>query len=109
MFTIKKFYSKKSYQKFVHLVNMNKNYHYPTTIWESTLNQIYVFPVLFTCLFLFTMKNLEAKILPEICTLFNDNTVPYCSFVLFDLFLYVPSTIFQLYRDRSSWVEPVQS
>ena len=27
----------------------------------------------------------------------------------FDLILYVPSTIFQLYRDRSSWVEPVLS
>ena len=25
---------------------------------------------------------------------------------LFDLILYVPSTIVQLYRDRSSWVEP---
>ena len=30
-----------------------------------------------------------------------------CFFVcLFDLILYVPSTIFQLYRDGSSWVEP---
>ena len=28
---------------------------------------------------------------------------------LFDLILYVPSTIFQLYRDRSFWVEPVLS
>ena len=28
---------------------------------------------------------------------------------LFDLTLYVPSTIFQLNRDRSSWVEPVLS
>ena len=27
-------------------------------------------------------------------------------FVLFDLILNVPSTIFQLYRDMSSWVEP---
>ena len=33
-----------------------------------------------------------------------------CLFVcLFDLILYVPSTIFQLNRDRSSWVEPVLS
>ena len=32
------------------------------------------------------------------------------SFVcLFDLILYVPSTIFQLNRDESSWVEPVLS
>ena len=30
-------------------------------------------------------------------------------FVLFDLILYVPSTIFQLYRDGSSWDEPVLS
>ena len=30
-------------------------------------------------------------------------------FCLFDLILYVPSTIFQLNRDRSSWVEPVLS
>ena len=29
--------------------------------------------------------------------------------VLLDLIFYVPSTIFQLYRDRSSWVEPVIS
>ena len=28
---------------------------------------------------------------------------------LFDLILYVPSTVFQLYRDGSSWVEPVLS
>ena len=30
-------------------------------------------------------------------------------FCLFDLVLYVPSTIFQLTRDESSWVEPVLS
>ena len=30
-------------------------------------------------------------------------------FVVFDLILYVPSILFQLYRDRSSWVEPVLS
>ena len=29
--------------------------------------------------------------------------------VMFNLILYVPSTIFQLNRDRSSWVEPVLS
>ena len=34
----------------------------------------------------------------------------YVSFVcLFDLILYVPSTIFQFIRDGSSWVEPVLS
>ena len=30
-------------------------------------------------------------------------------YFLFDLILYVPSTIFQLYRDGSSWVESVLS
>ena len=30
-------------------------------------------------------------------------------FCLFDLILYVPSTIFQLNMDGSSWVEPVLS
>ena len=30
-------------------------------------------------------------------------------FCLFDLILYVPSTIFQLNRDGTSWVEPVLS
>ena len=37
------------------------------------------------------------------------NIVVTCYFVLFDLILYVPSTIFQLNRDGSSWVEPVLS
>ena len=32
-----------------------------------------------------------------------------CVFALFDLILYVPSTIFQFNRDGSSWVEPVLS
>ena len=31
----------------------------------------------------------------------------FCLFL--DLILYVPSTIYQLYRDGSSWVEPVLS
>ena len=33
----------------------------------------------------------------------------YNGSILFDLILYVLSTIFQLYRDGSSWVEPVLS
>ena len=33
----------------------------------------------------------------------------FSCFVLFDLILYVPSTIFQLCRDRSSCIEPVPS
>ena len=34
---------------------------------------------------------------------------PFFIFILFDLILYVPSTIFQLCRDGSFWVEPVLS
>ena len=38
------------------------------------------------------------------------NILFVCLFVcLFDLILYVPQTIFQLYMDGSSWVEPVLS
>ena len=37
---------------------------------------------------------------------FNRDANEIC---LFDLILYVPSTIFQLNRDGSSWVEPVLS
>ena len=55
---------------------------------------------------------------PKICTLANsqqhlDASTQYyfkiILFCLFDLILYVPSTIFRLNRDRSSWVEPVLS
>ena len=41
---------------------------------------------------------------------YKDYELKAVTFVcLFDLILYVPSTIFQLYRDGSSWVEPVLS
>ena len=36
----------------------------------------------------------------------NTHTFGFC---MFDLIIYVPSTIFQLNRDGSSWVEPVLS
>ena len=36
-----------------------------------------------------------------------ENHFVFCSVCVFDLILYVPSTIFQLNRDGSSWVEPV--
>ena len=49
----------------------------------------------------------------EICEInqnFNGDWIKFCFFFcLFDLILYVPSTIFQLNRDGSSWVEPVLS
>ena len=39
----------------------------------------------------------------------EDSAYESTLFVLFDLILYVPSTICQLNRDGSSWVEPVLS
>ena len=39
----------------------------------------------------------------------KDSTMRPFIIVLFDLILYVPSTIFKLNRDGSSWVEPVLS
>ena len=41
------------------------------------------------------------------CQMYNIHGL--CFVCLFDLILYVPSTIFQLNRDGSSWVEPVLS
>ena len=42
----------------------------------------------------------------SLCCILEQDTLSVC---LFDLILYVPSTIFQLNRDESSWVEPVLS
>ena len=39
----------------------------------------------------------------------NSRLLPRSQYVLFDLILYVQSTIFQLKRDGSPWVEPVLS
>ena len=52
-------------------------------------------------------QNPEFRINPEnfhTCT-----TLPLSLHLIVDLVLYVPSTIFQLNRDGSSWVEPVLS
>ena len=43
------------------------------------------------------------------CKTYKKNTKYYPMKGLFDLIPYVPSTIFQLNRDGSSWVEPVLS
>ena len=61
--------------------------------------------------------NLETVLCdPLICTmdrprLVISNHIEECISIvcMFDLFLNVPSTIFQLNRDESSWVEPVLS
>ena len=60
------------------------SYSYPTTMYESSLAQKYVFLVLFT-MFAFYHENcaIKAKMeksifLPEICT-FERNTFIYCS------------------------------
>ena len=50
--------------------------------------------------------------MPENLVPFNQTFVclfDFFVFCLFDLILYVPSTIFQLNRDGSSWIEPVLS
>ena len=45
-----------------------------------------------------------------LCSRMNNGRLFVCLFVcLFDLILYFQSTIFQLNRDGSSWVEPVLS
>ena len=46
---------------------------------------------------------------PPLDPLMHFKYASLCLFVLFDLILYIPSTIFQLNRDGSSWVEPVLS
>ena len=50
----------------------------------------------------YLFQKTDILVLPLLCCII------YTLF-LFDLILYVLSTIFQLYRDRSSWVEPVLS
>ena len=40
---------------------------------------------------------------------FHDHVISKSVLFLFDSILYIPSTIFQLCRDGSSWVEPVLS
>ena len=74
---------------------------------KTTLNCM---PAIFVCL----VPNVHCKRsqqLRTICTCVTDYThkfVWYTSqMLLFDLILYVPSTIFQFNRDWSSWVEPV--
>ena len=54
------------------------------------------------CQIILNSDNVSKKI-------FGDFFCPFCFVCLFDLILNVPSTIFQLNRDRSSWVEPVLS
>ena len=48
--------------------------------------------------------NLILTMLNNVPTRFAEHKI-----CLFDLIFYVPSTIFQLYRDGSSWVQPVLS
>ena len=67
-------------------------------------------------LFVFDGRTLPSKLLyfgpmtaVSISNIFVKLIKHVCFVCLFDLILYVPSTIFQLYRDGSSWVEPVLS
>ena len=43
------------------------------------------------------------------CSMYRRAIIPAIVCLMFDLILYVPSTIFPLNRDGSSWVEPVLS
>ena len=68
-----------------------------------------------TYMFLIRAKNAQGVGLPSLVsdpvTTASKSIPPSlgASFCLFDLILYLPPTIFQLYRDGSSWVEPVLS
>ena len=53
------------------------------------------------------IKNEGARVVTTLFIIFSDaqgQLTPKSVMVLFDLILYVLSTIFQLYRDGSSWV-----
>ena len=70
-----------------------KNY-----FWVSCIQVAFLYLAMFSCIFC-----------DYICFLSTLNTsLPYI-FFLFDLILYVLSTISQLQRDGPSWVEPVLS
>ena len=43
----------------------------------------------------------------KIILIIGDNIQYNPNICLFDLIIYVPSTVFQIYRDESSWAEPV--
>ena len=65
---------------------------------------------IFKCIFFLALQGLIHGINLYQSKTSCDNCSCYLLFVcLFDLILYVPSTNFQLNRDRSSWVEPVLS
>ena len=61
-----------------------------------------LFITLFSAFFLF-------KVCEVLAVSFFTALSTFFLFCLFDLILYVPPTISQLYRDESSWVEPVLS
>ena len=54
-------------------------------------------------------RSVKCYMLSSVKMLLTCSFAIVCLFCLFDLILYVPSTIFQLNRDGSSWVEPVLS
>ena len=70
---------------------------------KSGLGKIPVFAAGQTCL----CRSLTSS--QTLKTGFHASQLKYYLFCLFESILYVPSTIFQFLRDRSSWVEPVLS
>ena len=65
---------------------MNKNYSYPTTIWESILTQIYVVLVLFTFfafdLQKFISENWKKYLFCQKFVRLGENTSPCCSRII---------------------------
>ena len=74
-------------------------------IWGKIYTLFLKLPFLLTILVEIEKLNIKANVYP--CH--SKKTVLIVFVCLPDLILYVPSTIFQLNRDGSSWVEPVLS
>ena len=55
------------------------------------------------------LPSLDLSIVPSVVSHLSNTVTLLKHTRLFDLILYVPSTIFQLNRDGSSWVKPVLS
>ena len=80
------------------LRNKENNFQLPSVIWWPGSNHRGT-----------TVCEHRSGSVVECLTLDQDLKVPTWFVCLFGLILYVPSTIFQLNRDGSSWVEPVLS
>ena len=86
-------------------------FHYTLPCRLSVFGEILVESILYDIHVLHTLAYSKECVTEKIIILYLNQNI-CCLFVclfLFDLILYVPSTIFQLNRDGSSRVEPVLS